>query len=121
VTASLGGDRSQKRDSERERERHRLLHAHLHVSFAAQGSREKRRRTHQALAPVLDDGAGECGKDGLGAWQGERACVARSERVGEERRATSNARAVWIRMARVCINVGIGVEIEVGAAALSPE
>jgi hypothetical protein len=73
------------------------------------------------LAPVLDGGAGECGKDGLDARQGERACVARSDRIGEERRATSNAGATRIRLARVCINVGIGVEIEFGAAALSPE
>jgi hypothetical protein len=75
---------------EQKRGRHHL-HIHLYVSFTVQGSREKR-GTHQALASAM--GISECGEGNLDARQGGRTHAARSERVGEEQRTTSNAGAV---------------------------
>jgi hypothetical protein len=63
----------------------------------------------------VDDGVDGCGEDDLDARQAS-VLVLRAQSVSAE----SKNDECWVRMARVCIKVGIGVEIEVGAAALSP-
>jgi hypothetical protein len=84
----------------------------MHMLALRQKEQKKEGGTHQVLAPAVADGVGQRGEDGLNARQGERARVERSECIAEERERRAAPGKYWVRMVRVCFDVGIGIEIE---------
>jgi hypothetical protein len=87
----------------------------IYMSALCTREQRKERGTYQVPAPAVSDGVAECREDGLDACQRERARVERSECTGEERERRAASGNCWVRMAHICINVGVGIQIEVGA------